>query len=473
MNKFFTLFLITFSSSLLWAQSYNGPESVDYDQTTNRYFISNTGNGQILARNASGVLSVFKSGISPSPYGIEMAWGNLYACCGGWVKGWDMSGTQVLNVNLGASFLNGLAHDNNGNLYATDFNGYKIYKINISTGNYSTFVSGLTAKPNGIIYDAANDRLVFVSWGSNASVRSVSMADSSVSVIATTNYTNCDGIAMDGAGNFFVSYWGAQSVVKFDNNFANPTVVASGLSSPADIYYNIYTDTLAIPNSGNNTVTFIGFASPTPLLVCNDVPLSYYPDSLTWGDTDMSGDSMMVCKFKNTSNMGFAYPQIKLNFQTPLPPGMSIISGQQGFNVIASSWNPGEMAYAKLYYNVSQPIPANYTVSYTVSATNLAPANVDTCTFNGTFSINLNPVSVGVENVNNFDFSISPNPVQNTINIKSEKLIAAVRVFSIEGKLLLKANNQTQIHIEFIPAGLYILEVQSGNSIARKKFIKQ
>jgi hypothetical protein len=187
----------------------------------------------------------------------------------------------------------------------------------------------------------------------------------------------------------------------------------------------------------------------------------------------MSGDSMMVCKFKNTGNISFAYPQIKLNFQTPLPPGMSIVSGQQGFNVIASSWNPGEMAYAKLYYNVSQPIPANYTVNYTVSATNLAPANVDTCTFNGTFSVNLNPVNVGLDKMNNLNFSISPNPVQNILNIQSDKLPTLVNIYSIEGKQVLQASNQTQIHLETIPSGLYIIEVQSGNLIARKKFIKQ
>ena len=42
-------------------------------------------------------------------------------------------------------------------------------------------------------------------------------------------------------------------------------ITAPGISSPADICYAQPIDTLAIPN-GNNTVTFVGFSSPTSIL---------------------------------------------------------------------------------------------------------------------------------------------------------------------------------------------------------------
>ena len=121
MKKIIFNFILSLISVSAFAQSYNGPESVEYDPTGNRYFIANSSNGQILSRAANGTLSIFAQGISPNPYGIEMAWGNLYACCGNSIKGFNMSGTQIFSVNVGASFLNGLAHDNSGNLYATDF----------------------------------------------------------------------------------------------------------------------------------------------------------------------------------------------------------------------------------------------------------------------------------------------------------------------------------------------------------------
>jgi hypothetical protein len=48
----------------------------------------------------------------------------------------------------------------------------------------------------------------------------------------------------------------------YNSSFSgNPVTVVTGLSSPADIFYNTVSDTLAIPNSGNNTVTYYGFST--------------------------------------------------------------------------------------------------------------------------------------------------------------------------------------------------------------------
>jgi Secretion system C-terminal sorting domain len=64
-------------------------------------------------------------------------------------------------------------------------------------------------------------------------------------------------VALDGEGNCYVASWGANAVHRFEPTFAEtPELVLSGLSKPADIYYNLQTDTLAVPNSGNNTVSF-------------------------------------------------------------------------------------------------------------------------------------------------------------------------------------------------------------------------
>ena len=79
-----------------------------------------------------------------------------------------------------------------------------------------------------------------------------------VTTILTTANSNCDGITRDGVGNYYISTWGGQNVVQYDSAYANaPTVVISGLSNPADIFFNTVNSVLAIPNSGNNTVTFL------------------------------------------------------------------------------------------------------------------------------------------------------------------------------------------------------------------------
>ena len=89
----------------------------------------------------------------------------------------------------------------------------------------------------------------------------VSLADSSVTTLKTTTFSNIDGIAQDRSGRFYVAHWGGNAVHRYEHDLVQaPVAVATGLSSPADIFYNVRTDSLGIPNSGNNTVKFVGFA---------------------------------------------------------------------------------------------------------------------------------------------------------------------------------------------------------------------
>ena len=257
----------------------NGPESIDFDPVNNRYLIANSSNGKIMQRSSNGTISQFIGGVSPNPYGIEVVGTTVYACCGGKVLGFDLTtGLQVFSVNLGATFLNGITHDNSGNLFVTDFSAKKIYRIKIATQTFNLFAQNLTQSPNGIIFDEPSNSLVFVNWGSAAKIKRCSLADSTVTTILTTSYTNIDGIARKANGDFYISTWGTNSVYKYNNDFTTtPVSIVSGLSSPADIYYNDLTDTLAIPNSGNNTLTFVG-QSTVALLEQNASELAIYPN---------------------------------------------------------------------------------------------------------------------------------------------------------------------------------------------------
>ena len=274
------LFLFLLLAITAGAQSYNGPESVVYDSTGHRYFISNNGANQILARDAAGTLTVFTSAISSGPHGLEIVGNTLYACDGAFLKGFDLTtGAAVMNLNTGATFLNGICTDDTNTIYATDFSAKKIFKINIAAQTFSVFVTGLAKSPNGIIYDAANQRIVWVTWGTNAPIMQALLADSTVSQVTATTLGNCDGIVRDGTGNYYVSAWGTQSVYRFDNLFsAAPVAVVTGLSSPADIYYNLADDSLVSPNAGNNTVTFHYMGSATSIEEIGDRMFSMYPN---------------------------------------------------------------------------------------------------------------------------------------------------------------------------------------------------
>lgn len=256
MRYLLTISFITFLAHTQWAQTLNSPESVEVDPADGSYFVSNTASSNILKLAPDGTLALFTS-TAQGTYGLELVGDTLYACMGGSLVGYHrVTAAPVVNVNLGGVFLNGITHDAT-NLYITDFNADKIIRYNYHTGQFNDYVTGLGANPNGIIYDDIDNRLVFVSWGTNAPIRAVNLADSSVSLLLTTNIGNLDGIAMNCQGEFMVSSWSPSSrVSKYTHTFSaqGTNMGFTGLSAPADICFDKLRDTLCIPNTSSDVV---------------------------------------------------------------------------------------------------------------------------------------------------------------------------------------------------------------------------
>ena len=247
----------------VFAQSYNTPESIEFYPADSSYFVSNAGTGEILKRSSNNELTLFISDLPAGPHGLELVGDTLYACTGSTVHAISAAtGAIIQEIAVGGSFLNGITHKNN-QLFITDFTAKKIYTYRIQENELNTFVSGLVKTPNGIVYDSINDRLVMVNWGADAPINAISLVDSTVSELTATDLNNCDGIAMDCDGNFYVASWSPQRISVFDNMFATEPLTAdiTGLSNAADIYYNALFDTLAIPSSGNDKVVMAYFES--------------------------------------------------------------------------------------------------------------------------------------------------------------------------------------------------------------------
>lgn len=279
MKLIFTTFLLTFTT-FIFAQNYEGAESVEYDASQNRWLVANGDN--ILQRAADGTLSVFGNG--PGSHGMEVVGENVFVCEGGnRIRGYNLiTEEEVMNLPMSnALFLNGLTNDGGNFLYATDFSDQKIYKIDITDLDNPTqevIVENTNATPNGILYDGENNRLLWVTWGNNASIRAVDLTDNSLSIVQTTSLSNIDGIDEDNEQNYYISSWGPARITKFDKDFINApeTVTTPALSAPADIGYSLQTDTLAIPMGGN--VVYIGLGEPPVVSKTND---------LTFGDFNM------------------------------------------------------------------------------------------------------------------------------------------------------------------------------------------
>jgi hypothetical protein len=254
---------------------YSGPESVEHDPVGDRYFVSNTGSGVIKVRTQAGAVSDFVS-VNPAPYGLEIMGDTLFACSGGSVKGYLLStAAQVFNRNLGGSFCNGITTDGRF-LYVTDFSATRIYKVDVANNSHTTLVTNTAGTPNGIVWDAAAERLVVVFWGSNAPVKAFDRNTGvATTLIANTGLSNIDGVTIDCVGRFLLASWSPDRITRYDADLSGPGVdlAVPGLNNPADIDFDPVNDRICIPNSGNNTVLLVdvncstGLEEPLPALL--------------------------------------------------------------------------------------------------------------------------------------------------------------------------------------------------------------
>lgn len=254
---FISVFLLLVSQAF---SQYSSPESVAFDSVYNRWLVTNS-TGVIKQRTADGTVSDFAPAGSGT-HGIRIYNGTAYVCMQNRIKGFALSnGAEVFNVQLtGASFLNGLGINSSGIAYISDFSGQRIYKLNLNTQAWWIYVPAAGGQPNGVYVDAPRNRLLICFWGSNAAIKQVNLSDSSITTITNTGYSNCDGIYLDKYDNVYISSWGPSpaKILRYDINFSLPVaiVINSGLSNPADIFINKTRDTLCVPNSGSNAVTF-------------------------------------------------------------------------------------------------------------------------------------------------------------------------------------------------------------------------
>ncbi len=267
-------FVALFISLNSFCQTLGTVESVEYDHANQRFLVSNA-NSIIAMSHPDLELSFFGSG--QASYGMEIMNNTLFVIHNG-IKAYDLdTEEEVMSHSIaGAGFLNGMASDGNGRLWVTDFSNNRIYEVDatdLGNPSHEIVVSNTGTTPNGIVYDDINDRLVFVSWGNNAPIKEVSLPDYDVTTLTSTSLGFCDGIDNDAQNNFFVSSWSPTRISRFDPTFTQtPEIIeAPGINSPADICYGQAIDTLAIPNSGNSTVTFVDFGSTTGLEEANEI----------------------------------------------------------------------------------------------------------------------------------------------------------------------------------------------------------
>lgn len=268
MKRTFTLLILVFSLILCNAQNLlNNPESIVYDSAADRYLVSNCGDGQIVAIASDGQQSYFNTDLT-STLGLHLVGDTLYVSsndgpCSGIVGMLLSSGDTVFHVDIPEKdLLNDIASDNAGNLYVTDSEANKIFKVNIAGMSYTTLVDAGLGYPNGILFDEANNRLMVLNCLlAGRPILSVDLDDLTLSTIVETGISAIDGFTEDNDGNYYFSSWTTDRVYRYDHLFTNPPeIIAGGFTNPADIFYNKTNDILAIPNFNADTIIFLSIS---------------------------------------------------------------------------------------------------------------------------------------------------------------------------------------------------------------------
>jgi len=269
---------ITFTLMLFLFLAYNAksqtqittPECVVYDEVNNRYLVSCLNAGKVIAIDSNGNKSLFKSGFGYA-FSATIYGNTYYISSSKYVKGFDLTtGNQVFNLYISpAHQLDGMTTDTNGFLYVTDAHysgtGDQIFKINLQTSSYSVFAnasSGIADMPQDLWYDKPNNRLLIVYAFTNSPIHAINLSDSTISTVLISTPGIIDGIEMDNNGNYYLTCWTTNSLIKYDHNFSVPPVtLLSGLNGPSNLGYDKVHNLLAVPVFNSDTVIFFPLSS--------------------------------------------------------------------------------------------------------------------------------------------------------------------------------------------------------------------
>lgn len=431
----YSLYCFLFLSSIhLFGQALNSPESIDYHAASQRYFISNDGSGEILALDTLGALSIIDEGLDGTgPLALEVVGDILYANTGPNIHYYDLiDNTLTGTIEIdGAVALNGMTSNGTDVLYVTDLSTQKIHSITLPGFEVNTLAE-TAFSPNGIIYDEANMRLVVVGLGIGDGIHQFDLESQELSLLVEPDFFLLDGITMDRCGSFYVSSWSNSSIVQYNNDFSESSVLLTNVSTPADLYFNLKEDLLAIPSFSSDSLIF-------------------YPINAA----QISNVEVGPCLFDHITALSF---------------------NEVTFTV---TWNESDTEW-ELDYGGFAAFPADSTgqrfFSETIPATGeevtifLTDENGIACGDESTFQTNEEcPWALGIEEVNPKSFQLNPTIIdaKESLFIQSKDLQNHFVLYSIQGQQISTftivqegAINLAPLHLN---SGIYLIrDIESG-----------
>jgi DNA-binding beta-propeller fold protein YncE len=237
----------------LWeASGFKQPESVVFDRAAGAIYVSNV-NGDPMKKDGNGFISKlgpdgkvvtieWVKGLD-SPTGLALANGKLYAADVDRIAEIDIAKGEIIKryEAPGSKFLNDLAADKTGRVYASDMVTNSIWVLD--GGKLSLLMQDdALDNPNGLL--AEDGRLVVASWGKMAPdfstkvpghMKVIDLATKKVSALGDpTPVGNFDGVEPDGKGGYLVTDWVSGGLFQVANN-GKPTRLLPLAKGSADL----------------------------------------------------------------------------------------------------------------------------------------------------------------------------------------------------------------------------------------------
>lgn len=232
------------------------PESVVWDPQGNRFLISNSGNGSIMAMDENGKLSEYIKRAFEAPRGLFLQHGKLYVVDPTKVHIVDVASARIMeSININdAKALNDIAIGENGTLFVTDTIGNCVFTYNPTSKTQAKIISPLLVSPNGIIYDRPRWQMFVVCSTKHSPVLSIDIRTNDVKIFMDSIYSGLDGIAIDDLGRIYFSSWEDEAIVEIPQEQNRYIVKFKNIRGAADLYYHLPTNELIVPLLAANKI---------------------------------------------------------------------------------------------------------------------------------------------------------------------------------------------------------------------------
>ena len=239
------------------------PEAVRYDPDQDVYFVGNWGTGSASATDNNGYISRMKPDgqietmrfiaggtngvVLHAPRGMFIVGDTLWVADADAVRGFHRrSGAKLVNVDfsgLDRGFLNDVAADATGTVYVTDTGRNKLYKVQ---GGPTLVVSdSVLGAPNGITWDAANNRFIIVPFGGYKGIRGWVPGTTTMSDVGMSTGAKYDGVEVLPGGRILVASQADTSLHIFSAGSGHSVLHTIG--PPADIAVDTKRNRVAVP----------------------------------------------------------------------------------------------------------------------------------------------------------------------------------------------------------------------------------